>query len=339
MTVSRRCFCYGYFVWGSIALLLVGGCSYRGGFLNDLGTSLSIPSVVVLDDTPFFPQSRYQCGPAALATLLKASGINTTAEELKPYVYLPGREGSLRVDVVATTRRYLRIPYELGGSLENLFVELAEGTPVLVMQNLGFSWFPQWHYAVLVGYDLNQQTVMLRSGEIREYEMPIYTFKKTWDRAGRWALIALSRNQLPVSGTGFRYLKAVHEVEKLHPETALAAYRQAVQKWPEEPLLWLALGNLLYQQKHYSESAATLRNALRYHPGHIQLWNNYAYALNAQKCGRASITAIRCAMRIEPRDTALTESLGELMQSDLTNTGQCNAVPSCPVKAEGLTNY
>ena len=40
-----------------------------------------------VDETPFHPQSRYQCGPAALLTLLDHSGVATTMETLVDRVY------------------------------------------------------------------------------------------------------------------------------------------------------------------------------------------------------------------------------------------------------------
>ncbi len=60
-----------------------------------------------------FRSSSYQCGPAALATVLAASGVEVTADELVPEVYLPGRRGSLQPELVAATRNRDRVPYVL----------------------------------------------------------------------------------------------------------------------------------------------------------------------------------------------------------------------------------
>ena len=38
-------------------------------------------------------------------------------------------------------------------------------TPVVVLQNLGLSFAPRWHYAVLVGHDLATRELVLRSGD------------------------------------------------------------------------------------------------------------------------------------------------------------------------------
>ena len=71
------------------------------------------PARVELESTPFFPQSDYQCGPAALATVLAADGVDVTADQLVSEVYLPGRRGSLQVALIAATRARGRLPYTL----------------------------------------------------------------------------------------------------------------------------------------------------------------------------------------------------------------------------------
>src|SRR3569623_1363896 len=119
---------------------------------------------VELDAVPFFPQERYQCGPAALATVLAWSGAAVTADQLVPQVYLPARQGSLQPELLAAARRYQRLPYVLEPDLAALLREVGAGHPVLVLQNLGLSWAPRWHNAVVVGYDLARDEVVLRSG-------------------------------------------------------------------------------------------------------------------------------------------------------------------------------
>jgi len=64
-----------------LAALVLTGCASSGPRLKDYTTGAGpLPARVELDATPFFPQRDYQCGPAALATLLSASGVATTAD-------------------------------------------------------------------------------------------------------------------------------------------------------------------------------------------------------------------------------------------------------------------
>jgi hypothetical protein len=43
---------------------------------------------------------------------------------------------------------------------QQLCEEVAAGHPVIVLQNIGLSWYLVWHYAVVVGYDLHEGTVI-----------------------------------------------------------------------------------------------------------------------------------------------------------------------------------
>lgn len=132
-----------------------------------LESAPAFPQRVELSAVPFFAQEAYQCGPAALATVLNNSGLNVTPDELGPQVYVPARQGSLQFELLAAARRYGRVPYVLRPQLEILAAEVAAGNPVLVLQNLGIAALPFWHYAVVVGFDLARADIVLRSGRER----------------------------------------------------------------------------------------------------------------------------------------------------------------------------
>src|SRR6267143_388496 len=117
---------------------------------------------VELTQVPFFPQSEYQCGPAALATALASFGVKVTPEDLVPQVYLPERKGSLQIEMMAAARRHGMVSYQLAPRFEDVLRELSAGNPVIVLQNLGFG--GGWHYAVAVGYDYSYGDLILRSG-------------------------------------------------------------------------------------------------------------------------------------------------------------------------------
>ena len=87
---------------------------------------------IELDDTPFYPQERFQCGPAALTTVLIASGVETTLDDVSGQVYLPQRQGSLQSELLAASRAAERLPYVLPPGLSSIGDELAAGRPVCI---------------------------------------------------------------------------------------------------------------------------------------------------------------------------------------------------------------
>lgn len=66
-----------------------------------LQSSIARPQAVELTDVPFFPQEKYYCGPASLATLLAWNKLQITPDDLVAEVYTPGRKGTFTADIVA----------------------------------------------------------------------------------------------------------------------------------------------------------------------------------------------------------------------------------------------
>jgi len=238
---------------------------------------------VSLDKVPFYAQDLYQCGPAALAEALDFAGLHETPEQLAPDLYIPSREGTLQVEMLAETRRRGRLAYVIPASPSALVDELKAGHPVLVLQNQALSWFPSWHYAVVVGYQPDTGLVTLRSGAEREHELGFRTFEHTWARADHWGMLALVPGAVPASGDALRYADAVSALEKTAgTETATAAWQAGVQRWPDNLELGFGLGNNLYSRNDFSGAEHVFEKVLDMHPRSAEVYNNLAYVLAAQ---------------------------------------------------------
>jgi len=242
-----------------------------------------LQSSVELTEVPFFAQEEYQCGPASLATLLGDTGIKVTPGALAPKVYLPGRKGTLQVELLAATRRYGRLPYLLEPSLQKLLAQVASGKPVLVLQNLGVKWIPRWHYAVVVGYDLQQQKLLLRSATTKRYQVNMSLFERTWQRSGHWAFIALRPGELPADGQESAYFRTLADFEKNQPSRdIIKAYQAGLQRWSSSRLLGIGLGNAFYQAGELDNAGVAYRKVLSQHPNYAAAHNNLAQVLLEQ---------------------------------------------------------
>jgi len=257
---------------------------------------LDVPGVVELSDTPFFAQQDYQCGPAALATVLSSASVEVTPEDLAPMVYLPGRHGTLQAELLAAVRRHSRIPYVLLPSLDALFAEVAAGRPVLVLQKLGIGPFPAWHYAVVIGYDTTAELVLLRSGTDARLVMPVDHFLAGWNRADRWAMAVLNPGEVPAKADLNHYMKAAAGLEEVGQiNSALLAYEAAVRHWPDAVLPRLGLANLAYQQGQLAAAELGYRDAIERGPGDVVARNNHAEVLLKLGCTREAADEIEVA--------------------------------------------
>ncbi|WP_374496804.1 PA2778 family cysteine peptidase [Vogesella indigofera] len=224
------------------------------------------PTRAELVDTPFFPDDSHFCGPAALATSLSAVGLATTPAQLVGQVFLPGREGSLQIEMLSGARRQGAVAMVIPGTLTALKQEIDAGHPVVVLQNLGLSWAPSWHYAVVVGYDLERGQLLLRSGPMRRQVMTLRTFGHTWQRSQYWAFVALPPGRLPASVTEQDATRALVAFERnAKPATAVTAYRAARQRWPHNTTLAMGLGNALYASGDLPAAAQVFRDTATTH--------------------------------------------------------------------------
>ncbi|MDP3516452.1 MAG: PA2778 family cysteine peptidase [Pseudohongiella sp.] len=255
---------------------------------QNVNASLSAP--VLLSQVPFFAQDLYQCGPAALATVLTASGISVTPEQLVPLVYVPAREGSFQVEMVAATRSLGRLAYRLTPTLEALLSEVAAGQPVLVLQNLSLKWYPRWHFAVVKGFDVQAGRIILNSGMIENYDMSLATFERTWARAQHWAILTLSPGDMPVMGEPAAYFSALAAFEQNNAsELAASAYISGLQHWPSDINLRMGYGNLLYSQQLPSHAHEQFSALLLEHPDYAPAHNNLAQILLEQGQGELAL--------------------------------------------------
>src|SRR6266403_1280816 len=103
-----------------ICALLAGCAAPQSRALQSTPPPL-LSGAVEMDQSPFFPQEAFQCGPAALATTLNAAGISAMPEDLARQVFLPARRGSLQVEMLAAARRRVRESRFRNGSSACLF--------------------------------------------------------------------------------------------------------------------------------------------------------------------------------------------------------------------------
>lgn len=279
-----------------LAIVVVSGCAIRPAEL-DAPSTAHLPRKVELTDTPFHPQDAYQCGPAALATVLQAADVDVTPQTLTPEVFLPGRKGSLAVELISATRSRDRLPYVLDPHPVALLEELAAGRPVLVMQNLALRIAPTWHFAVVIGYDLDERTFTLRSGTVERLVMSERGFLRTWNLADRWALVVLPPGDLPARPDLHKYMTAAAGLEATGRLAAAAqAYERAHEHWPASAWPPLGLANVRLTQGAIDAAEAAYRTALAIEPEHVVANNNFAELLLNRGCvAEARVHAERAA--------------------------------------------
>ena len=302
-------------VMGVWALVL--GCAAGRGY-DQARLGLSQPRHVI-QGLEAFEQAQGQCGAAALATVLDWSGRDASPQGLAPLVYDPERQGSLQVSLASAARRYGRLAYEIHGQAE-LLAEVTAGHPVIVLQNLGLSWYPVHHYSVAYGFDLPQGRVMLLTGRNTPEDQKISVFDTTWARSGRWGLVVLPPEEPPARPEKGRYLQALLGLEQAGRfQDAALGFETFLNLWPQDQTAFLGLGNSRYQSGDLQEAADVLSRAVQIHPDSAPLQNNLAHVLMELGCLDKALSAARKAVSLGgPHLQASTTTLNRIttMQSE-----------------------
>lgn len=311
------------------AALSLAACATRPPVLPALMPQATAP--IELHDTPFFPQAEYQCGPAALATVLKTAGVAVQPDNLVDQVYVPARQGSLQVELLAATRRARRIPYPIEPTLAALRAELEAGRPVLVLQNLGLDLLPVWHYAVVVGINPAGDQVILRSGVERRRRSRATAFLRSWELADNWGMVVLRPGEMPVRVTQQRLLTAIALAEPmLSVEARKRAYSAALERWPASTTARFGYAHALHTAGELTAAEASYREIVRQHPRHAAALNNLAEVLKDRGCHVQAVAVANRALAVATEDQPglvgpITETLRSLPASS-SDEDRCQPV-------------
>ena len=140
-------------------------------------------------DVPLFPDRTDQCGPAALAGVLRFWGNDVAMDALKREIYRASLKGSLSVDLFLAAQDHGMSAQLLDGGLAQVKKELDAGHPLVAFVNQGLSFLPVGHYLVVTGYDARRHGVYVNSDVRKNAFMSEASFERQWEGMDRWALL------------------------------------------------------------------------------------------------------------------------------------------------------
>ena len=300
----------------AVALALLSGCASAPQTKSVLRARPDeLPRHASIDNVPFVEQTDNYCGPASMAMILAWAGRPASLEQLGSEMYTPGKKGTLQVDILTAARRHglLALPVN---NLKDILQEIAVGNPVLVFQNLAFSWYRQWHYAVAIGYDLDNETILLHSGHSASVSMALPRFERTFNLGGDWAIALLPPERLSGTADEFSHLQAVAALEQVGENRAAeVAYGRILKKWPNSLGALLGQGNARFALRDFTGALQALRAATRLNSAMSAAWHNLAFVYQAlKKTAKAKAAARRALQLVEARhSTEYRESLDPIL--------------------------
>lgn len=267
---------------------------------------------------PFYPQQEYFCGPTTLSEVATFYGLNVNPTDIAPNTFTPGLQGTLQIEMAAATRQLGLLAYEQRATLRQLLSLVADDIPVIVLQNNSIGWLPQWHYAVVVGYDLDTKEVILHTGLTEGHRLNFATFERTWRRGNYWLLAMLPEGKTSAHLEPFIYTKACQDLLNTQQTAAgIAALITATKQWPDYWLPYLLLGNH-YFSKAPLVAAKWFAQGLPLAQQESAYLNNYAILLSDLGCHQQAMSLITTALLLTPEDTNILASQQQILAAQLT---------------------
>jgi len=144
-----------------------------------------------LEGVPFFRQTEYDCGPAALAGVLAFRSRPVPLETITASVYLPKLHGTLPMDMERYAKDAGFAVRSSSGTAAALKEAVRGNSPVICLLDLGFGIYKRPHYVTVIGFDDGNSLFIMNDGETPDRTMPYDRFEKAWVRAGRWMIVVL----------------------------------------------------------------------------------------------------------------------------------------------------
>lgn len=264
----------------SVALLLQG-CATSPKTDALLKDHSGIAEYAKIKEVPFIKQTKNHCGPASLAMILEYNNRTVDLKELSSQMVTPKARGTYATDLITAVRRQGMIAIKIN-DLKSLLTEVSAGNPVLVFQNVGLSFMPKWHYAVVVGHDLDGPDVILHSGENKFKKTDMRFFERTWSMTDYWAIVVIPPGKLAASVSDLGHTEGISGLEQVRKLVeAKIAYEAVLKKWPQSLPALIGMGNVLYAKEEYPRSVRYLKRAALYHPQSGEVWHNLATAQGA----------------------------------------------------------
>lgn len=188
-TLSKECnIQYRFLSLICLIACFVLGCA--GGKAKRNFLPLSVKSHILLQ-LPFFPENTDQCGPSALASVLRFWGDKTDPDQLKKEIYRSKLRGSLSIDLLLAAQNHGLSAEIINDGLPRLKKELDLAHPLIVFVNLGYRFIPIGHYMVVTGYDDGDQVIYVDSGTQKNEAISYADFLKEWRKTDQWTLLIL----------------------------------------------------------------------------------------------------------------------------------------------------
>lgn len=180
---------YVIYLLSALSLLFSVSCATT----TSIGAGHHPDGTVLLSDVPFYRQEDFQCGPAALATVVNywrarlEMGNPVAPESIAQEIYSPTAKGVLGMDLELYGKRHGFSANQYSGSLSDLRKSIDQGIPPIIMVDYGLLSIQLNHFIVITGY--TAKGVLANTGREENQSIGERRLESIWKKTGYWTLV------------------------------------------------------------------------------------------------------------------------------------------------------
>jgi len=174
---------------GALSLFVSVSCTTTA----PVGSRHLSEGTALLSDVPFYRQNDFQCGPAALATVINywyarsGSTNSVTPESIGKEIYSPTARGVLGLDLELYAKRHSFSTGQYSGSLQDLRRLIDEKVPPIILADFGIGILQVNHFIVITGY--GPDGVLANTGSAENELISTRRLESIWKKTGYWTLV------------------------------------------------------------------------------------------------------------------------------------------------------
>ncbi len=228
-------------------------------------STFSTHESLYLESVPAVSQKAYQCGPAALESVIRYWGESADADLIGKTIYKSGTRGVFNFSLSQYMKSigfWSEIHEE--SSAENLKQWLRKGIPPIVMLDSGVLWARTYHFVVLKGFDDGLKIFYANTGEAETQAIDYKEFDKRWKKAGSWSLIASPLEKVDWElNESEKFNLATLYLKSGRLERAKIIYNELLEKNPSRAEISNNLAWVYYQEGNSEKALSVIETAFK----------------------------------------------------------------------------
>ncbi len=263
----------------SACLFCLSGCATSFTYRANPPSSIKTHESVYLENVPPVAQKAYQCGPAALESVIRYWGGSADADSIGNALYKSKTHGVFNFSLapyMKTLGFWSEIHEE--PDQENLKQWLRKGIPPIVMLDSGTLWARTYHFVVLKGFDDSSGIFYANTGVLETQAIGYGEFDRRWKKADTWSLIISTPEKVDWELDEIQSIEIALIFEKNGNLSQSERWiESALRKNPKSFTAKFNLANIYRKSNRQEQAKIIYQTLLSENPDRSEISNNLAW--------------------------------------------------------------